>query len=133
MNIDFVRKQIPVTSRRAYFDNAGTGPPSIPVLNAINEYMADWREYGENWEEWLPLIIESRRLFGKMIGGAALDEIGCVPNVSTALVALASSLHYKPSGNIVVSELNFPTNIYLWHLQKKHGRAKDVRLLHREQ
>ena len=133
MNIDLVRKQIPVTSRRAYFDNAGTGPPPIPVLNAINEYMADWREYGENWEEWLPLIIESRRLFGKMIGGATLDEIGSVPNVSTALTALASSLHYKPGGNVVISELNFPTNIYLWHLQKKHGRAKDVRLLHRDQ
>ena len=133
LNIDLVRKQIPVTSRRAYFDNAGTGPPSIPVLNAINEYMADWREYGENWEEWLPLIIESRRLFGKMIGGATLDEIGSVPNVSTALTGLASSLHYKPGGNVVISELNFPTNIYLWHLQKKHGRAKDVRLLHRDQ
>ena len=133
MNIDLVRKQIPVTSRRAYFDNAGTGPPSIPVLNAINEFMGNWREYGENWEEWLPLIIESRRLFGKMIGGAALDEIGSVPNVSTALTALASSLHYKPGGNVVISELNFPTNIYLWHLQKKHGRAKDVRLLHRDQ
>ena len=133
MNIDLVRKQIPVTSRRAYFDNAGTGPPSIPVLNAINEFMGDWREYGENWEEWLPLIIESRRLFGKMIGGATLDEIGSVPNVSTALTALASSLHYKPGGNVVISELNFPTNIYLWHLQKKHGRAKDVRLLHRDQ
>ena len=133
MNIDLVRKQIPVTSRRAYFDNAGTGPPSIPVLNAINEYIADWREYGENWEEWLPLIIESRRLFGKMIGGATLDEIGSVPNVSTALTGLASSLHYKPGGNIVISELNFPTNIYLWHLQKKHGRAKDIRLLRRDQ
>lgn len=132
MNVDLVRKQIPVTSRRAYFDNAGTGPPSIPVLNAINEYMADWREYGENWEEWLPLIIESRRLFGKMIGGATLDEVGSVPNVSTALTGLASSLHYKPGGNVVISELNFPTNIYLWHLQKKHGRAKDVRLLHRD-
>ena len=133
MNIDLVRKQIPVTSRRAYFDNAGTGPPPIPVLNSINEYMADWREYGENWEEWLPLIIESRRLFGKMIGGATLDEVGSVPNVSTALTGLASSLPYKSGGNVVISELNFPTNIYLWHLQKKHGRAKDVRLLHRNQ
>ncbi|HLC11268.1 MAG TPA: aminotransferase class V-fold PLP-dependent enzyme, partial [Candidatus Bathyarchaeia archaeon] len=132
MNIDLVRKQIPVTSRRAYFDNAGTGPPSIPVLNAINEFMADWREYGENWEEWLPLIIESRRQFGKMIGGVPLDEIASVPNVTSALIGLASSLNYKPEGNIVISELNFPTNIYLWHLQKKHGRAKDVRLLHRD-
>src|SRR5213595_3079760 len=98
LNIDLVRKQIPVTSRRAYFDNAGTGPPSIPVLNAINEFMADWREYGENWEEWLPLIIESRRQFGKMIGGVTLDEIASVPNVTSALISLASSINYKPKG-----------------------------------
>src|SRR2546429_8415241 len=43
LNIDVVRKEIPVTSRRAYFDNAGTGPPSINVLNAIHEYLADWQ------------------------------------------------------------------------------------------
>ena len=51
MNLEFVRKQIPVTSRRAYFDNAGTGPPTIMVLNALNEFITDWKEYGENWEE----------------------------------------------------------------------------------
>jgi len=132
LNIDLVRKEIPVTSRRAYFDNAGTGPPSINVLNAIHEYLADWRDYGENWEEWLPMIIESRRLFGKMIG-ASLEEVASVPNVSSALTALASSVKYKPNGNIVISELNFPTNIYLWHLQKKHGRTSEVRLLRKDQ
>src|SRR6267143_6690457 len=132
LNIDLVRKQIPVTSRRAYFDNAGTGPPSIPVLNSINEFMADWREYGENWEECLPLIIDSRRQFGKMIGGVSLDEVASVPNVTSALIGLASSLNYKRKGNIVISELNFPTNIYIWHLQTKHGRANEVRLLRKE-
>jgi len=130
LNIDLVRKQIPVTARRAYFDNAGTGPPPIPVLNAITEYIADWREYGENWEEWLPLIIESRRLFGKMVGGT-VEEVGCVPNVTSGLAGIASSMKYKPGGNIVISDLNFPTNIYLWHLQKKHGKASEVRLLRR--
>jgi selenocysteine lyase/cysteine desulfurase len=131
LNIDVVRKEIPVTSRRAYFDNAGTGPPSINVLNAIHGYLTDWRDYGENWEEWLPMIIDSRRLFGKMIG-ASVDEVASVPNVTSALIALASSIKYKPGGNIVISDLNFPTNIYLWHLQKTHGHAKDVRLLHRD-
>ncbi len=91
MNIDLVRKEIPVTSRRAYFDNAGTGPPSINVLNAIHEYLTDWRDYGENWEEWLPIIIDSRRLFAKMIG-VGLEEVASVPNVSSALTALASSV-----------------------------------------
>src|SRR2546427_13053194 len=94
LNIDLVRKQIPVTSRRAYFDNAGTGPPSIPVLTAINEFMADWREYRENWEEWLPLIIESRRQFGKMIGGVPLDEIPSVPNLTTPRIRPPSSVNH---------------------------------------
>jgi selenocysteine lyase/cysteine desulfurase len=131
LNIDLVRKEIPVTSRRAYLDNAGTGPPSINVLNAIQEYLTDWRDYGENWDEWLPMIIDSRRLFGKMIG-ASVDEVASVPNVTSALIALASSIKYKPGGNIVISDLNFPTNIYIWHLQKTHGHAKEVRLLHRD-
>src|SRR5438552_18129910 len=95
LNIDLVRKQIPVTSRRAYFDNAGTGPPSIPALNAINEFMADWREYGENWEEWLPLIIESRRQCGKMIGAVPLDEIASVPTFTSAPISLANILASK--------------------------------------
>src|SRR5467141_2508713 len=101
------------------------------VRKAIHEYLGDWRDYGENWEEWLPMIIDSRRLFAKMIG-AGLEEVASVPNVSSALTSLASSIKYKPNGNIVISELNFPTNIYLWHLQKKHGRANEVRLLRKE-
>src|SRR5947208_10532362 len=131
LNIDLVRKEIPVTSRRAYFDNAGTGPPSINVLNAINKSLTDWRDYGENWEEWLPMIIEAGRMFGKMIGDG-LNEVASVPNVTSALTALASSMKYKPNGNIVISELNFPTNIYMWHLQKRHGRASEVRLLRKD-
>src|SRR6266487_3848848 len=40
MNVDFGSKELPVTSRRAYFDNAGTGPPSINVLNARHDYVS---------------------------------------------------------------------------------------------
>src|SRR5438046_6764855 len=99
LNIDLVRKEIPVTSRRAYFDNAGTGPPSIHVLDSIHEYMTDWRDYGENWGEWLPMIIESRRLFGKMIG-ASLDEVAMTPNVTTALTGLASIMQAKTNATM---------------------------------
>src|SRR5207253_11054766 len=52
LNIDLVRKEIPVTSRRAYFDNAGTGLTPINVITSIHEYLTDWRDYGENCEEW---------------------------------------------------------------------------------
>src|SRR2546425_12521418 len=91
LNIDLVRKEIPVTSRRAYFDNAGTGPPSTNVLNSIHEYLADWRDYGENLGELLPMIIEARRLFGEMIG-AGLEEDPRGPKVRSALTALGRNI-----------------------------------------
>src|SRR5437879_13448061 len=85
-------------------------------------------EYGENLEELLPIIIDSRRLLRKL-NAAETDEIANIPNVTNALVALSSSIKYKKDGNIVISSLNFPTNIYNWHLQQSHGRAHEVRLL----
>src|SRR5207245_6158404 len=53
-------------------------------------------------------------------------------SLTPALHSLASSLKYTPNCNIVISELNSPTNTYMWHLQKRHGRASEVRLLRKD-
>jgi len=34
-----IREQIPITIRRVYLDNAGAGPPTLPVINAMNEFL----------------------------------------------------------------------------------------------
>jgi len=55
--------------------------------------------------------------------------VACVPSVTYGLGAIATSLQSKPKSNVVVSELNFPTNVYVWHSLKRKGNISEVRLL----
>ncbi|MGA2790008.1 MAG: aminotransferase class V-fold PLP-dependent enzyme [Candidatus Bathyarchaeia archaeon] len=123
-----VRQQIPLLAGNVYLDNAGAGPPPMSVHAAMRSFLDEWRDYGEKWEAWLLEIVKTRELFGRLIN-ATLDEVACIPNVSSGLAAIADALPLKPGQNIVVSELNFPTNVYLWHALKQKGLLSEVRVL----
>jgi selenocysteine lyase/cysteine desulfurase len=128
LNLNEVREQIPLIAHNVYLDNAGAGPPPIGVHAAMRSFLDEWRDYGEKWDAWLLEIVKSRELFARLIG-AGLDEVACVPSVSSGLGAIASALRLKPGQNIVVSELNFPTNVYIWHALKRRGLLSEVRVL----
>jgi len=91
-------------------------------------FLNDWRDNGERWDQWLPDIVQSRKLFAKLIQ-AKEDNIACIPNVSSGLGAIASSMQLRKNQNVVVSELNFPTNVYLWHTLRQRNLLKQVKLL----
>ena len=128
MNLDEIRGQIPLLSRKVYLDNAGAGPSPISVHEAMQIFLDEWRDYGEKWDEWLLEIVKTRELFGKLIG-AKVEEIANVPNVTSGLAAIAGALKLKPASNVVVSELNFPTNVYMWHALQRKGQLSQVRVL----
>ena len=128
MNINRVREQIPLLQSNVYLDNAGAGPPPQSVHKAMQSFLDEWRDHGEKWEEWLLEIVETRELFARLIN-STLEEVACVPNVTSGLAAIASALPNKSDQNIVVSELNFPTNVYLWHAMKERGLISEVRVL----
>lgn len=123
-----MRRQIPLLARSVYLDNAGAGPPPIAVYEAMRSFLDEWRDYGEKWEAWLLEIVRARKEFGRLIG-ASVDDVACVPNVTSGLAAVASALRLKPGQNVVVSELNFPTNVYMWHSLKEKGLVSEVRVL----
>jgi len=128
LNVEEVRQQIPLLTGNVYLDNAGAGPPPVSVRAAMRSFLDEWRDYGEKWEAWLLEIVKTRELFGRLIN-ATLDEVACIPNVSSGLAAIANALPLKPGQNVVVSELNFPTNVYLWHALKQKGLLSEVRVL----
>jgi len=128
LNLNEVREQIPLLSQTLYLDNAGAGPPPISVDAAMRAFLDDWRDHGERWEIWLQDIVQARDLFAQLIH-AQRDEVACIPNVSSGLGGIASSMQFGHESNVVVSELNFPTNIYLWHTLKARGLLDEVRVL----
>ena len=126
-----VRQQIPLLTNNVYLDNAGAGPPPVSVHAAMQSFLTEWRDYGEKWEAWLLEIVSARELFASLIN-ATLDEVACVPNVSSGLAAIGNALPLQRGQNIVVSELNFPTNVYIWHAMKRKGLLSEVRVLKAE-
>ena len=128
MDIDEVRRQIPLLANRVYLDNAGAGPPPLSVQEAMRSFLDEWTNVGEKWDEWLLEIIRTRELFARLVG-ASLNEIACIPSVTYGLAAIAGALRLKPGQNVVVSELNFPTNVYIWHSMKQKGMLSEVRVL----
>ncbi len=128
MDVDEVRKQIPLLSKTVYLDNAGAGPPPLHVYDSMRSFLDEWRDYGEKWDAWLLEIVKARELFARLIG-ATLEEVACIPNVTTGLAAVGSALPFKSGQNVVVSELNFPTNVYIWHSMKDKGLISEIRVL----
>ena len=129
MDVRKIRQMIPIVKSLVYLDNAGTGPPTNFVTREMRRCVREWSTKGEYWEKWFLEIVEARKLFGKLIGVDG-DEVACVPNVTVGLVAVACSIDHKPGSNVVIGGNNFPTNVYLWHLQRKKRIVKEVRLLH---
>jgi cysteine desulfurase/selenocysteine lyase len=128
MNVEEIRRQLPLLAKRVYLDNAGAGPPPRSVTESMQSFLGEWSSYGERWDTWLLEIVKARELFAKLIG-ARREEAACVPNVSSGLAAVASALRLEPGQNVVVSELNFPTNIYIWHSMRQRGLISEIRVL----
>ena len=94
----------------------------------MQSFLEQWRDNGEKWDEWLLEIVKARRSFAKLIS-SELQEVACVPNVTSALAAVAGSIKEPRQRNVVVSELNFPTNVYIWHSMRRKGLVSEVRVL----
>jgi selenocysteine lyase/cysteine desulfurase len=128
LQVEKIRKQLPVVQKRVYLDNAGTGPPTLKILREVQSYIDDWRDVGERPEKWLKEVVRARTMFAQAINGSA-DEVACVPNVTTGMAAVASALPMVEDSNVVLTDLNFPTNIYLWHTLRRRGIIREVRIL----
>ncbi len=128
LKLEEVRQQIPLIANNVYLDNAGAGPPPVSVYEAMRSFLDDWRDYGEKWEAWLLEIVKARELFARLISVDA-SEVACVPSVSYGLAAIGNALSLHLGQNVVVSELNFPTNVYIWQSMKRKGLLSDVRVL----
>jgi selenocysteine lyase/cysteine desulfurase len=76
-------------------------------------------------EHGLPRLDECRARFARLIG-ADEDEIAVVPSISSGLSSVASCLAFAEKPTVVLSEMDFPTNHYVWRAQQRRGAKVDV-------
>ena len=113
-----LRALVAATRECAYLNTATYGPAPAPTVAAINGFTERWSRGAARFEEWEAAAEDCRRLFAALLS-APIDDIAIQPYVSTALGALASQL--GKGERVVVSEIEFTSNLWPWLFQRRRG------------
>lgn len=122
------RAEFPVLEERTYLISASLGPLSNRARAAANEHLDLWSRLGpeELWfDHGLPKLQECRELFARLIGADA-DETAVVPSVSAGLSQIGTCLDFGKRPKVVLTDMDFPTNHYVWRAAEKAGAKVEV-------
>jgi kynureninase len=122
------RDEFPILAERTYLISASLGPLSRRSRTLAEEHLDLWQRLGpeELWfDHAFPKLQECRTQFASLIG-ADPDEVAIVPSVSTGLSAIATCLDLTERPKVVLSDMDFPTNHYVWRAQERRGAKLEV-------
>ena len=118
-----LRDEFPLLDQRTYLISASLGPLSRRSRKLAEEHLDLWGRLGpeELWfEHGLPRLQECRERFARLVG-ADTEEIAIVPSVSSGLSSIATCFEFDERPKIVATDMDFPTNHYVWRAQLRRG------------
>ena len=114
-------EEFPWTAEAVYLNAASIGPLPARTRRAVEEY-AELRSAPHRMQErhFFPLLEEARRLAAQLIQADA-GEIALAPNTSYGINLAARSLPLGAGDVVLVSDREFPANVYPWLAQRQRG------------
>jgi len=128
MNFKEIRELFPIVRRLLYFDAASLSPYSLPVIDALDKFEKERRDTGSlYYDKWYEEIEKGRKLAARLIR-AKTSEIALIKNTSEGINLVTLILDWERGDNVVVSDLDFPANIYPFlNLRKKGVNVRYVK------
>lgn len=116
------RALFPICDEAIYLNHAGVAPTSLPVCQAVNDWMLKLAKFGihggATWEEDANHV---RALAADFIG-AGSHEITFVRNTSHGLALVAEGIHWQPGDEVICCpEVEYQSNVYVWEHLRDHG------------
>lgn len=104
-----------------YLDHAAIGPVPRSSREAVEAYLRERSDGGINlFHAFLKTHAETKRTIGDLIH-AAPDRIAFCDNTSNGLNILASGFPWKSGDRVLLTDVEFPANVYPFLNQKRHG------------
>jgi len=135
MNWERTRSLFPVTREVVYFNNAGVGPISSRVDEALRRYSGEATRMGAfHYPRFFDAEIERVRARAALLVNANADEIAFVKNTTEGLGIVAAGLDWQRGDQVVSCDLEYPSNVYPWWSLRDRGvetlmlRGRDGRL-----
>ena len=113
-DIEKIREEFPVLSRLAYMNSAAHGPS----LRRVHDATEEW---------WMHRMNEDRVENPDALGEAAKmlscksSELCYVNRVTQGLNMVASMMPLERGDNIVVTDLGYPSNVFVWFPYREKG------------
>lgn len=121
------RYLFPVTKKLIYLNHAGVAPISLRVADAVvnfnQEALHEGYTAGPRWVKRIEVI---RGKAAQLIG-ASTPEVAFIKNTSHGLSLVAGGLDFKAGDEVIISDQEFPANVYPWmSLEAKGVRLKKI-------
>lgn len=103
----------PQTHSIAYLDTAAEGLPPLAVRDALDEYWLQKSSGSSGRRRHYQVQAEAEAAVAQLLG-AQPDDITLLGNASDALNHLADAIPWRPGDEVLVSDLEFPSNVIVW-------------------
>ena len=114
------KSQFPRARQVVYLDTAAEGLPAPGVRESFEEYCRDKALGTPGRKQFHAMEEETRSLAARLLGTDA-KNIAFLGSASEALTALAGSLELRLGDRVIVSDIEFPSNILPWLRLREAG------------
>ncbi len=114
------KSQFPSTREVAYLDTAAEGIPPSLAAAALQEY---WQQKASGSPGRVRHYEVQRQAEASAAGllGAEPENVVLLANASEALNLLANAIDWKPGDEVLISDLEFPSNVLVWLRLRRLG------------
>ena len=123
---DLRNREFPWTGATTYLNNASIGPIPERTRLALDSFNAKrTAPYLLPDREMQQALADARAAAARLIGAGA-DEIALMPNTSTGINVAARALPLAPGEIVLLSDREFPANVYPWKNLKDRGVTAEI-------
>jgi cysteine desulfurase / selenocysteine lyase len=115
------RSLMPIAEEWAYLDHAAVAPLPQTTAAVICDFADEASRQGDTvWPQWAEETERLRTDFATLLN-CGRDEIALIPNTSFGINMIAEGIDWQSGDNIVIPAGEFPSNVFPWESQKRHG------------
>ncbi len=127
MDIQQARTLFPIARRLTYLDNAAMSPACLPVAEAMTRFYAERATHGPDFDAWWNAAEQLKGALATLIG-CRPRNLAYVSGTTEGLNVVARGLELSAGDNVLISDIEFPSNVYPWlNLQRAGVEVRWVR------
>ncbi len=116
-----LRHEFPVTDRYAFMNHAAVAPIPTRAVVAMRVFLEAANARGDVDEpKWQQQVERVRGMAATLIG-AKREEVAFVKNTTEGICHVANGLRWEPGDNVVITNVEFPANVYPWLNLERRG------------